>query len=355
MSRLLRTLVALLLLSSCFIPAFAGEGRNPVWQPLTIGPGQEGKYILTRDVLAPIGGPAIDILPGTTTVDIDLNGFMIHGSDQPIIRSSGVDVLTIRNGTLAGGTLEAVHAVQGQKVVIEDVKAYGQGAAGFYLSEIAVVALRRNVVSNEGGDGIYVDNTPSMMPVEGTIADNQIKDCFGGITVLLGNSVAIQNNRIATTTAGDGIRANDCTACLVSENTVMGTVGMGIVFESARASRVLDNLVFNAQVEGIALLSTSQDMLVLNNVSSGNTGNGIYCDGLRNHIDRNLLTRNGMAGLFLSNFATDNTFGRNTVRANGAPPSGCMANPPGCLSPDVCVDGPGNSSFSDNMGPNPGC
>ena len=69
----------------------------------------EGHYIVTRNITANLGLPIIDILPGTVSVEIDLNGFTLYGLDMDIIRAVQVDHLTIRNGTLLFGMGSGIH------------------------------------------------------------------------------------------------------------------------------------------------------------------------------------------------------------------------------------------------------
>ena len=69
--------VLALIITVAALQAYAGEGRTPIWQPTQINPGNEGKYIVTRDITAAPGAPVIEVFPGTVAVDIDLNGFTL--------------------------------------------------------------------------------------------------------------------------------------------------------------------------------------------------------------------------------------------------------------------------------------
>jgi parallel beta-helix repeat protein len=339
------------------VPALAGEGRKPLWQPIVINPGQEGKYIVTRDIQANPGMPIVDIQPGVVSVDIDLNGFTLYGMDTDIIRARGVDNLTVRNGMLSGGTADGIHVEDSRKVVIEDVKAQVQGGVGFALLEVATTTLRRNILFASGSAGILIDGQflDPMRKVEGTIEDNQLFECGDGIIVLNGDSYAVLNNRVEITLNGDGIRANTCDACLIAENTVKKAMAMGIVLDEGRVCKLYNNVVHGSGAEGIALLVSTQDCLVLNNLSSENAANGFVTDGMRNHIDQNVFNFNGQAGVWFTPNATDNTIGRNTLRANQVAPGPCAFTPAPCFWPDYCDDGINNTSFGDNMGPGPGC
>ena len=89
---------ALAILLATVAPAFAGEGRIPIWEPTAIT--AAGKYIVTRNINGPPGVPVIDIL--ASGVDIELNGQTLVGSGAPVIRAVGHDTITIRNGSVFG-------------------------------------------------------------------------------------------------------------------------------------------------------------------------------------------------------------------------------------------------------------
>src|SRR5262245_12362405 len=83
------------------VPARADEGRIPiVMSPTAIA--APGKDFVTRN-LAGAGGPVITI--GASNVDIDLNGFTPTGAaGVPVISAVGFNGITIRNGTVVGGS-----------------------------------------------------------------------------------------------------------------------------------------------------------------------------------------------------------------------------------------------------------
>ena len=350
----------LLVLALSALPALGAEGKTPVWQPIAIGPGMEGHYILTRDVMAIPGVPAIDVLPGTVAVQIDLNGFTLYGSDTDVIRVTGADSVTITNGTIMFGGGSGIHATDCRKVVVEDVRVQFTRIYGIELVNVANYTLKRNIfvsdpqIEDPMDGGIWVDGTGAAEPLEGVIEDNQISNVASGITVQIGSSVSIRDNRIENTFAGDGIRVWACDGCMIAENTIQRSMGMGILLEEVNVCKIYNNVVFGC-VEGIMLVGQTSDCILLDNNSSQNMANGLLVDGMRNHIDRNVFNFNGLAGIWFTQGAQDNTFGRNTVRANQMAPSGCGATPPPCFPPDICDDNGSNTSFGDNMGPGPGC
>jgi len=353
-----------LLLAMTAIPALAAEGRIPVWQPISISPGGEGMYILTRDILAS-GAPAITIMPGTVAVDINLNGFTIYGAAGfNVIQAVGVDSLTVRNGTIMGGGGDGIFTMECRKVVVEDVKVQFTDTNGISLNYVANFAIRRNIIHAAAhGVGILVDGSSvdPFMYLEGTIEGNLIRECGGGISVMLGSSVAIINNRIEAPTAGNGIFISPgpqqempgCVACLIAENTIQEASANGIWLSWFQNGKVHNNVVTWSGGEGIWLDAGSDNNLVLDNVAGQNGSNGMLVDGSNNHLERNVLSQNGFAagmgfGLWIRT-GVSNTYRGNTGRANGGGP--CMGMP---ATTDICDDPSSSiSPLTDNVMPFP--
>ncbi len=350
------------------LPALAAEGRIPVWQPNTvIGPGQEGQYILTRNIVAGPGLPAIDILPGTQAVEIDLNGFTIYGADFNVIQAMNCDSVVVRNGTIMGpDNADGIFGQECRKFVVEDVKIEWIDAAlgnnGINLAEVPNFALRRNIIYGAGQEGIFVDGSlgAARTFVEGSIEDNLIRECGRGIRLQDGSSVGIINNRIELTLQGDGIFTSPgpagfvgCLACLVKNNTIQEAAANGMWLSHFEASKVYNNVVTFSGAEGIYFDVLSQDNLILDNVSSQNGNNGMFVDSPQNHIERNVLNTNGMGGalpaygLWLN--GARNTYRGNTAQGNPGPAGGCPGAP---ATNDFCdATGGANNSPIDNFMP----
>jgi len=333
------------------VPALAGEGRIPIWQPLTIGPGQEGNYVLTRDISQAPGAPAIDILAGTGTVEIDLNGFTISGAGSgtaDIIRAQGVARLTVRNGTLIGTVSgDAIDAAGCDKVVIEDIVARGVNShVAFDLDLVNHFKIRRSLVHRWS---ICIEATGG---VHGEIEANQIRSCEG-IWVDAFN-VAVHDNRLKGT--GPAIYIDYADTCLVADNLV-GDVNYndqdGIVVRGDICN-VLGNVIKLQASQGDGIVLHSSFGVVRDNAVMA-AGNGLTVYGIANQIEGNVFSANAKAGIWFTSSSNDNTYGHNTLRWNGVAPGPCTSTPPACGVPDVCDDGTNNTSFSDNMGPGPGC
>jgi len=349
-----------LLLAITAIPALAAEGRIPIWQPINIAPGGEGMYILTRDIIAS-GAPAIDIQPGTPAVDIDLNGFTIYGAAGfNVIQAVGVDSLTVRNGTIMGGGGNGIEAMECRKVVVEDVKILFSDTHGVALYQVPNFAIRRNIIhAAQHGDGILADGTviDPFIYVEGTIEDNLIRECGGGIAIMMGSSVAIINNRIEATTMADGIFTSagaqqdvpGCVACLIAGNTIQESAASGMWLSYFQNGKVYNNVVTWSGQSGIWFDEGSDDNLVLDNVSGHNISDGILSNGNRNHFERNVLNRNGSWGLEI--WGASSTYRGNTGQSNGGAPPMCFGAP---STTDICDhSGTGVSPLTDNVMPFP--
>lgn len=375
------------------LPAIAAEGRTPIyaWQTTITAP---GKYIVTRDIFPLIcSAPVIDIqiAPAPPVpaghVDIDLNGFRVAACPgHPVIKATGQDNITVRNGTLMWGDygihIEADPADPGarnRKVVIEDVKVMDVLIGGILLDGITDFALRRNNViitdsfpiAPQSMEGIVIDGRVGVdpyVPIKGTIEDNQVERTGGGITVRGGSSVAIVNNRIediaviAQPPAQGGIVYDISEGGLIANNTVEKIVGgAGIYLGDSHGTKIYNNVVREASANGIHIAGRGHDNLILENVVTLCGMDGCTVEGSRNFVDRNLLNINCQAGVqacwglhFSAAFGgADNTFGRNTARGNLGVPPACPAGPgPYPPTTDFCDEQPGNSSFNDNYMPN---
>ena len=378
---LIKRVIPLLLLVP--LPAMAQNGRipipfAPVVTPIVIT--APGSYVVTRNLVpTPAGaaGPIIVVaVPGGPPgdVQIDLNGMILDNTpnpNDPVIRVTiaGTSEVTLRNGTLIGGSAGIEAFGPGRKLVIEDVKISDFTAsahlAGIHVLDVFNTVIRRCVIIDTvapgPGAGIFLDGG---IPRQATIEDNLIQNTADGIIATpLVAGLEISNNRLLNIQAGGpfgaAINLDGAESCLISQNTidfVAGAAGLGtgIRLRGALGCKVYNNIVMNTSFHGIEITGGSAGHLVLNNVVRQAAFDGIFVGGSRNHIDRNLLTDNGTSGtgfgLHFGLASTDNNFGRNSAMGN---PGGACAFP---CSLDLCDDAgpPGafpNWSFGDNLMP----
>lgn len=362
MIRSLRILCVLIFAGLLALPAWGAEGRTPVWVPGTIL-GTDGAYIVTRDIIG--GGPVPIIDIAAPRVTLDLNGFTLDntgGATAAIIISGPVVEVTVRNGTIIGGT-ESIFRIPGppgNSVRIENILSIGAAADAIRLEDTRNVEIWRNTVVDAFGNAIAVTGGATFKT--GHIEENTVNRTVtgDGIFVERSSAVSIRHNRVEVPT-GSGIHVADAIACLIGENQVSDADGQGIWLEFARACKVYNNVVNRGETNGIWVDPGSEDNFLLDNVvresglggapfPPGIGGFGILIDGGRNHIERNTINFNDGCGLFIGGF--DNTYGRNMARGND--PSGtwfCAGAPCGLFPPDSCDVGPANTSFGDNYIP----
>jgi parallel beta-helix repeat protein len=326
------------------LPVLAAEGRIPIFSsPTTIA--TSGRYFVSRNLSS--GGPSI-ITITADDVDIDLNGFVLDGtgSVNPVVAASGVDGVTIRNGTILGGS-RSIEIANGERVVIEDVEADGATGIGIFLDNTTAFAIRRVVFRNTFSTALRANGGAS--PATGTVEHNLVESCAEGFRLENVESVAVLNNRLRNIQS-HGIIVLIGSACLVSGNT-LEQVGPGIRMFSSN-STISHNVVSNAANTGLEI--SGSDNLVLNNLVTRSGNRGIQIGGDRNHFEGNVSNSNGGHGFA---FAGDNNVYRgNTARGNGGTngsPAGCVAQ----CSPDLCIytGSTGNTSNLDNYLPAAPC
>lgn len=346
----LATFLGSLLLSLSGV-LLASDGAIPIWQATTIGPGQEGKYVLVRNI-SNGGLITIHIQDVTGSVDIDLNGFTVYGDG---IAAQNVGALSVRNGTLADGDY-AVSCSNCGTVVVHDVRfRNNEAGTSITLSQPKQFDIRRNTFYMFGG--IVVSGAAG-----GTIEDNTVTQ-WPRIEVENSSNVQVRNNNLRgasyylsvdgvacvvagnTLSGGTYLRSTSCDSCLFVDNTITGspTAGNAMYFGNLRNSTVRGNTVSASDGVGILVQSGSANLL-FDNVVSQSAGVGLLIDAGWNQIERNVLNSNTGFGLRIN--GSGNVYRGNTARGNGG--TGC---PAGGATSDFCDAGTGNTSHVDNYMP----
>ncbi len=345
------------------LPAFAAEGRIPVFAPSVLA--MDGKYIVTRNIMGTGAAPVIEI--ASPNVDLDLNGFTLTepGGGFAVVLVSAFSEARIHNGTLIGGISSVdTTAAGGRKLILEDLRsqdAAGGAPGALHAMGVDNVVIRRCVVVGAlGMPGIAVDG-PGIR--SGTIEKNVIRGTGSGIIVLNASAMSIVENAIEGTTVGGGGFGISLfgSGNIISLNTIQEADGTGIdVRPPSRGNKLYNNVVFSSGGNGINIGAAGPALpngshLVLDNVVTASGGHGLFVTGSQNKIENNALNGNGGCGLlFTGAVAGFNTFGRNMARANaggaGCPAAGC----PPLFFPDSCDAGAvGNDSYGDNLIPGP--
>ena len=380
-STLLSGALLVVALAATLVPAFAAEGRIPVFAAGTVI-GASGRYIVTNNLVAPCASSAITIAAPATNVDLDLNGFLLSvpvGCMSPVIGIAtgpgGPDHVAIHDGFLSGGGGSIVQPAGPLRViVIEDVKAHDATGPAIHLTDPTSVVIRRVEITGATAEGILLDG-PTVK--SGSIENSLVRASVNGIVVTNSSSFALVHNQVESTAfpgpppagMGNGITLNSPLTCLVSENTVSDSSGEGIRLNNGKGCKLWDNVVRASGSNGIHLDRVTVDTLVLNNNSSGNgfgfagaIGDGLLNEAVQSMIDHNQLNSNSRIGLDFQaapGTGCGNTFGRNTARGNlgaAAPPFACGAGP-ALFPPNSCNGTAGcavpQSTFGDNLIPGP--
>ena len=360
--RIVSTMLVVCALAAA-LPAFAAEGRIPVFAPSILG--VDGKYIVTRNIMGTGAAPVINIT--ASNVDLDLNGFTLTepAGAFAVVLVSAASEIHVHNGTLIAGNASVdVAAAAGRKLILEDLRsqdAAGAGPGALHAMGIDSVVIRRCVVVGAPGmTGITVDG-PGVH--SGTIEKNVVRGTLSGINVLNGSAMSIVENAIEGTTVGGGGLGIALMGAgnIIALNTIQEADGTGIsVLNRSRGNKLYNNTVFSSGGDGITVLSGgpgafNNSNLILDNVVTASTGNGLFIQGSQNKVENNVLNENGGCGLVFSGPATGNTFGRNMARANvgGAVFCAAAACPP-LFFPNSCDASFGvNDSYGDNLIPGP--
>ena len=237
-------------------------------------------------------------------------GVAIQGLELRNFLNSGITLLANTRDTLIGGQPNAGTKPQGQGNVISGNEGTGlwlEGAtssgnriignyigvkadglaplrntgSGIVLSQgVRQTVIEQNVISSNNGDGIRLNSRAN-------IDEPRIED------------VKIRSNRIGLTRAGDGLRGNGGNGIFVGEavnveiggneltqgNLIADNGGNGIVLNAATQVRIFFNLIgvqgnglqaAGNKNGGLFIAFGAQDVLVAQNVISGNAQDGIY-------------------------------------------------------------------------------
>lgn len=297
--------------------------HNIIYQPAScagfpIVIGTPGSYLLGADITGCPGKDGIQIT--TSNVTLDLAGHNVNG------------------GGTASGSLAGIKNVgaNGQLSILNG-RIQLWGGSGVDLTGSATARIDRVVATNNGGNGVIIDVTSTVMNttasangVNGVAAgiktlgtNNRIASCQAdyntgwGIWILgTGNVVEdceVGGNNLAGIDAynisrivrnhahnngGSGINAGDSST--VEDNSVAWNGGYGIICEPNRCS-VRGNSATANSLNGITV--TGGMSAVDGNYALGNVGTGIWVRapsaGYPNVVLRNVAASNGIANYFV--------------------------------------------------------
>lgn len=265
--------------------ARADEGRLPIHASATLT--QPGYYLVTRDFTGFLAVQASGV-----TVDLGGRTVTVPSGNTGIAVSSAVARVTIRNGTLLGGTAGITFdpvANTAASIVIEDVTVNGPSSHGAYIQGgLARVRISRSVFAGTGGKGIFVGCSDT--PCSTVLEDNVVR---GAAT----EGVQIVNA---------ALRMTGCTVGPAGASAVTVIGSQGALVEGCK--------VFGSPL-GFLVDSGSSGAVVRGNVATGITGAGFWFQGARHSVVGNQSEGNGGCGITFT-ASSSSSYRENTLRGN---------------------------------------
>lgn len=267
---------------------------------------------------------------------------LVVGVDAPTLiatlaLATDGDVVHVPEGIWDGpAVVNAVITLQGDGII----DGHGEGRTLTVAAPRAIV--RGLTIQNSGNDVGRSDACLYTEPeaIGAIVEGNVLRDCAFGIWVHETDEVLIANNDVTgradvrTTDRGNGIHLFDADNIVVRGNTVRDSrdgfyvsatddsliednhasdVRFGIHYMFSYRNTVRGNVTTDSTV-GIALMQ-SRELIVLDNIASGNERTGIiFRDATLCTISGNLVERNGEGMFFFS--STENTIRDNRLVAN---------------------------------------
>ncbi|MFX0114040.1 MAG: right-handed parallel beta-helix repeat-containing protein [Candidatus Hodarchaeota archaeon] len=249
---------------------------------------------------------------------------------------------------------------------IEDVVIFDSEAPLIHIQDTTAYFIIRNVIL----DGIIGANNGIELwrVANGQITDNTIYNCLIGIHLLASDSNSITNNLIVDN-QGDGIFIENSNNTTISHNTIAnngpetatsgsiallaaGGIGHGIYLDPSTDNTISNNDIYNNKGNGVFLENSNLNTISTNAIhengdftstmllAAGGIGHGIYLDpsdenDITNNyvfsnvyvgiflnesdstlVSDNIVNQNGGSGIFLLD-ASDNTIDNNSIGGNG--------------------------------------
>jgi hypothetical protein len=300
------------------------EPRTPIQQsdvPLNIL--ARGSYYLTED-LYPVGFGEDLIVIGTDSVTLDLNGYTLNGATPVSEAGHGIRVngartnITVRNGAVRDCVVvgvEASSAVNSQFLNLQVFRSVGDGLRA---GNNAIV--RECVAEANGGRGIVTgpnavirDSISTRNTVSGIAAgaNSVVADCVVTDNVDNGINTDVASTVIGCVVSGNLNGISPGPGSVVRDCSVWGNQARGIN-ATGPFVQIRDCTVANNGSHGIQITSHH---VVENNLSSGNSGAGVFFAGIGNRIEANQFVNN-QVGVHATGLATNNIIVRNMARGN---------------------------------------
>ncbi len=323
MKRVLAVLIPTLVSAAAAV--LADEGRIPIFRPTTIT--QAGHYVVTRDfAISPGDGVVIQ----ANNVTLDLNGHTLSGGRYPVFIVEATEV-TVKNGRIVGGNIGIAYSAPSglrARVRVEEVEVVSPTNTGISISPAEHVEIVSCRIIGPEGPGMVIQGLTG--PVGGQVVGNRVHNAgANAISIFRAVGMEIRGNVITNPSVvspgasglllGGGDVPNQLGGNLIVGNTVRGEATTiqsgGITIQTNYANNlILNNVVTGTSANGIAVLSDGNRLA--GNVSSDNAFDGFRISGDRNLVEQNEAHGNAICGIEFTATATNSAYRDNMLRGN---------------------------------------
>jgi hypothetical protein len=217
----------------------ASDGRIPIAGGTLIAPiniTQPGNYVLLGNIT--LSGVISILNINSSGVTLDLNGFRItqsqSGGGSPISISGGITAVTVRNGSVFGGTPAIAVGGSTAAVTLEDVNVFSAKQIGIALAPACRgTVIRRCAIHDTGATTTPVDASLSIIGFNNNGAfGTRVEDCI--VSRLLFNGTGTPQYRgISMTGAGNAV-----IGCQVFHDAAITGTGITVTGTAYRANSV---------------------------------------------------------------------------------------------------------------------
>ncbi|MFX1417891.1 MAG: ABC transporter substrate-binding protein [Promethearchaeota archaeon] len=221
--------------------------------------------------------------------DLEIDGQKLSNGIE--IRNSNV-FFKIRNCTIYNGWMYGIKLSNVNNSILYNLEIYDNHADGIYLENSNNHTIENNIIRNSNtGSGIQL-----MVSNNNKIIDNQITNCEIGITSIYNHNILIFDNAILDN--GIGIMTLLDQGDSIIQNRVVDTLSLGIILQETKDTIIRENIISNSGSIGIYIVSF------------------FGLGGSNNTIVQNQIINNGLFGVGLNNYSSDNKIYLNIFSGN---------------------------------------
>ena len=281
--------IAVLIVLSSLALTGAVSAATPITGPVTIT--VPGDYYLANNII----DSAVGIIIAVPNVVLDGKGKTLDGVDGT--SSVGIRIYNV------GMTLFNVVV---KNVVVTD---WGNGV---FLTDVKTSQLEKVTVSSNTGNGIVTQNS----------IRNTIKTCTatnnGGVGILLyenSDSNTLTGNTVTANTF-EGMRIRYSSNNDILNNKLLNNTNAGINMEGSSFNTVTGNTITGNKGDGLRVFESSGNIITKNTVKFNAQGIRVATDSIDNEITGNTVLNNSYNGVLLIDTSNNNMVVGNTFDMN---------------------------------------